>query len=142
MHAIKDRRCSKLLLAAAVIAWAAWGTGVPSAFAQAAHPPGPPASETPRANAPRPRGRPPPAQNDNSPRLPASPVPDPSLELPGPTLRFTATAGAIPLLDAESLALQAEVAYVAYTMGSPAERPVTFLFNGGPGAASAYLDIG
>ncbi len=42
-----------------------------------------------------------------------------------------------------AVALQAEVAYVAYVMGSPADnRPVTFLFNGGPGAASAYLDIG
>ena len=27
-------------------------------------------------------------------------------------------------------------------MAPSADRPVTFLFNGGPGAASAYLDIG
>jgi carboxypeptidase C (cathepsin A) len=141
MHAIKDRRCSKLLLAAAVVAWAAWGVDAPSAFAQAAHPPVSQGTETPRANAPEPGGRPR-AQNDNSPRLPADSVTEHSVELPGRTLHFTATAGTIPLLDAESLALQAEVAYVAYTMGSPAERPVTFLFNGGPGAASAYLDIG
>jgi carboxypeptidase C (cathepsin A) len=143
MHAIKDGRCSKLLLAAAVIAWAGWGAGAPSAFAQAAHPPVSQGTETPRGNAAAgEQGGRPRAQNDNSPRLPADSVTEHSVELPGRALHFTATAGTIPLLDAESLALQAEVAYVAYTMGSPAERPVTFLFNGGPGAASAYLDIG
>jgi carboxypeptidase C (cathepsin A) len=65
------------------------------------------------------------------------------VELPGRTLHFKATAGTIPLLDAESGALQAEIAYVAYVIADQASnRPVTFLFNGGPGAASAYLDIG
>src|SRR5215813_13630238 len=34
-----------------------------------------------------------------------------------------------------------EAAFVAYVLGD-ANRPVTFLFNGGPGAASAYLNIG
>ena len=68
------------------------------------------------------------------------------VEVGGRTLKFTATAGAIPLFDGEG-ALQAEVAYVAYVAplapGAKAEeRPVTFLFNGGPGAASAYLAIG
>ncbi len=33
--------------------------------------------------------------------------------------------------------------YVAYTLdGADENRPITFLFNGGPGAASAYLHIG
>jgi carboxypeptidase C (cathepsin A) len=143
MRAIRDRRCGTLLLAAVVVVWAAWGVSALPAFAQAAHPPVPQASETPRASAPsgEPGGRPR-AQNDNAPHLPADSVTEHTVELPGRTLHFTATAGTIPLLDAESLALQAEVAYVAYTMGSPGDRPVTFLFNGGPGAASAYLDIG
>jgi carboxypeptidase C (cathepsin A) len=143
MPAMRDRRCGTLLLAAAVVVWAAWGVSAPPAFAQAAHPPVPQASETPRAGAPsgEPGGRSR-AQNDNGPHLPADSVTEHTVELPGRTLHFTATAGTIPLLDAESLALQAEVAYVAYTMGAPGDRPVTFLFNGGPGAASAYLDIG
>ena len=64
----------------------------------------------------------------------ANSVTDQTVELPGRTLHFKATAGSIPLNDAESGALQAEIAYVAYVMGSPADnRPVTFLFNGGPG---------
>src|SRR3984957_3941831 len=143
MQAIRDRRCGTMLLAAAVVVWAACGVSALPAFAQAAHPPIPQASETPRGAAPagEPGGRPR-AQNDNAARLPADSVTEHTVELPGRTLHFTATAGTIPLLDAESLALQAEVAFVAYTMGSPGDRPVTFLFNGGPGAASAYLDIG
>jgi carboxypeptidase C (cathepsin A) len=100
-------------------------------------------TEGPRGNAPGEAARPRP-QNDNSAiRLPADSVTEQVVELPGRTLRFKATAGTIPLLDAESGALQAEIAYVAYVVGDQAvNRPVTFLFNGGPGAASAYLDIG
>jgi carboxypeptidase C (cathepsin A) len=77
-------------------------------------------------------------------RLPADSTTEHALDLPGRALRFKATAGSIPLNDAENGALQAEIAYVAYVLAEPASagRPVTFLFNGGPGAASAYLDIG
>jgi carboxypeptidase C (cathepsin A) len=81
------------------------------------------------------------AQNESSFRLPADSTTDHVVELPGRTLQFKATAGSIPLNDAQSGNLQAEVAFVAYVLGD-ANRPVTFLFNGGPGAASAYLNIG
>jgi carboxypeptidase C (cathepsin A) len=80
-------------------------------------------------------------QNENSLRLPADSTTEHVVELPGRTLHFKATAGSIPLNDAESGNLQAEVAFVSYVVGD-ANRPLTFLFNGGPGAASAYLDIG
>src|ERR1700719_1847780 len=80
-------------------------------------------------------------QNENALRLPADSTTEHAVELPGRTLHFKATAGSIPLNDAENGNLQAEVAFVAYALGD-ANRPVTFLFNGGPGAASAYLDIG
>ena len=77
-------------------------------------------------------------------RLPPDSITKHSLTLSnGKTLDFTATAGSLPLVD-EAGKLQAEIAYVAYTMapetGRP--RPVTFAVNGGPGAASAYLNIG
>jgi hypothetical protein len=37
----------------------------------------------------------------------------------------------------------AKIFYTAYVMKDrPADRPVTFAFNGGPGAASAYLHLG
>ncbi|MFZ1895650.1 MAG: hypothetical protein WAU59_16490, partial [Rhodoplanes sp.] len=76
-------------------------------------------------------------------KLPADAITDHTLALPGRTLRFKATAGSIPLFDGDGGKLQAEIAYVAFVSGDPAAgRPVTFVFNGGPGAASAYLNIG
>jgi carboxypeptidase C (cathepsin A) len=99
----------------------------------------------PQQNAEPPRneagGRPARAANENAPRLPADSTTQHTIELPGRTLAFKATAGALPLNDAESGSVQAEIAFVAYVTGD-ANRPVTFLFNGGPGAASAYLNIG
>lgn len=66
-----------------------------------------------------------------------------ALELPGRTLQFTAMAGAIPLSD-EKGAQQAEVAFIAYLLdgADPLTRPVTFVFNGGPGMASGWLQVG
>ena len=75
--------------------------------------------------------------------LPADVTTDQTVELPGRTLRFKATAGSIPINDGEGT-LQAEIAYVAYLIDDPTtvSRPVTFVFNGGPGAASGYLQLG
>jgi carboxypeptidase C (cathepsin A) len=155
MHESINRRRGSRLLAAGVLAWAVaiGGIALPSAFAQSPHPgpqdSRPQAGEGTHPNGPaaepggRPRAQNDRGQNDNAARLPADSMTDQAIELPGRSLHFKATAGSIPLNDAESGALQAEVAYVSYVMGSPADnRPVTFLFNGGPGAASAYLDIG
>ena len=56
---------------------------------------------------------------------------------------YTATAGLLPV-GPDPDAPTAEMFYVAYTRDGtdPAVRPVTFLFNGGPGAASVYLHLG
>jgi carboxypeptidase C (cathepsin A) len=75
-------------------------------------------------------------------QLPADSTTDQTVELAGRTLRFKATAGSIPLNNGEDGTLLAEIAYVAYVMPGDAHRPVTFVFNGGPGAASAYLNVG
>ena len=75
-------------------------------------------------------------------QLPADSTTDQTVEFAGRTLRFKATAGSIPLNKADDGSLLAEVAYVAFVMPGDARRPVTFVFNGGPGAASAYLNIG
>jgi carboxypeptidase C (cathepsin A) len=76
-------------------------------------------------------------------RLPADVTTDQTVELPGGTLRFKATAGSIPINNGEGK-LQAEIAYVAYLRPDmePASRPLTFVFNGGPGASSAYMQLG
>lgn len=66
------------------------------------------------------------------------------IDLPGRGLAFTATAGAIRLSDAEKGTPQADVAYVAFVLkgSETARRPVTFAINGGPGASSAWLNLG
>ncbi|HET7448684.1 MAG TPA: peptidase S10 [Methyloceanibacter sp.] len=64
------------------------------------------------------------------------------ITLAGTTFFYSATAGTIALHNPEGKTL-ANVFYVAYTREpEDAKRPVTFVFNGGPGAASAYLHLG
>ena len=94
-----------------------------------------------------------------------------SITLNGRELRYTATAGTMAQKD-ESGATKADMFFIAYTMDddrddvhsaaplaeraaappspstrgpddvSPTTRPVTFVFNGGPGAASVWLHLG
>lgn len=76
-------------------------------------------------------------------RLPPDSTTQQTLSLPGRTLAFRATAGSIRLFD-EKGEPQADIAYTAYQLDGAEQRtrPVTFFFNGGPGAASAYLQLG
>jgi carboxypeptidase C (cathepsin A) len=76
-------------------------------------------------------------------RLPPDSRTKQTLTLPGRTLDFTATAGSIHLFNDRGEP-QADIAYTAYQLdgADTRSRPVTFLFNGGPGAASAYLQFG
>ncbi|HEX2942390.1 MAG TPA: hypothetical protein VHO91_15170 [Rhodopila sp.] len=75
--------------------------------------------------------------------LPADVTSHQTLDLPGRVLRFTATAGSVHLTGAHDAPLT-DVAFVAYQAegGDAATRPVTFVFNGGPGMASAWLQMG
>ncbi len=75
--------------------------------------------------------------------LPADAVTEHSIDTPSGKLAYTATAGTFPLFD-RSGDRTAAVYYTAYVAKSdnPAGRPVTFVFNGGPGAASAFLHLG
>ncbi|MGA7244225.1 MAG: peptidase S10, partial [Terracidiphilus sp.] len=59
-----------------------------------------------------------------------------TIELEGKTLHYTVTVGALPVRDNDGK-VAGEVVVTAYTMEG-ANRPVTFAFNGGPGAASVY----
>ncbi|MBO0740631.1 MAG: peptidase S10 [Hyphomicrobiaceae bacterium] len=57
-------------------------------------------------------------------------------------LAYTATAGTLPLLSPKG-EISARIFFVAYTSDEKAaDRPITFAFNGGPGASSAYLHLG
>jgi carboxypeptidase C (cathepsin A) len=61
----------------------------------------------------------------------------------GKTLNYTATVGSLPVRDEKGKKV-AEVVFTAYVLDGPKDpkRPVTFAFNGGPGAASVYLNLG
>jgi carboxypeptidase C (cathepsin A) len=57
-------------------------------------------------------------------------------------LPYVARAGSLPLLGPKG-EVSARIFSVAYTLNEQAaDRPVTFVFNGGPGAASAFLHLG
>ncbi len=76
-------------------------------------------------------------------RLPSDSTTTHTLALSGRTLSFTAVAGSIRLFDDKGEP-QADVAYTSYQLDGAERgtRPVTFLFNGGPGASSAWLQLG
>ena len=67
-----------------------------------------------------------------------------TIEVGGKRLAYTATAGTLPLRT-EAGDTEAEMFYIAYTLDGdhkPGTRPLTFAFNGGPGAASVWLHLG
>ncbi len=67
-----------------------------------------------------------------------------SLSLDGRSYPYTATAGTL-LLKEDDGTVKASIFYVAYILDGvkdPATRPVTFSFNGGPGAASLWVHMG
>ena len=74
--------------------------------------------------------------------LPADSVTEHSVDTPSGKLAYTATAGTFALFD-QSGERAAAVFYTAF-VAKPFDpkRPVTFVFNGGPGAASAFLNLG
>ena len=67
------------------------------------------------------------------------------LTVRGRPLKYKATAGTIRMMD-EAGKHKADVFFVAYEKQPPAEnpaaRPITYVFNGGPGAAAVWLHIG
>jgi len=75
--------------------------------------------------------------------LPGDSVTEHSIDLPSGKLAYTATAGTFALFD-QSGERAAQIFYTAFVAKTPntAARPVTFVFNGGPGAASAFLNLG
>jgi carboxypeptidase C (cathepsin A) len=67
-----------------------------------------------------------------------------SLLVNGTKLEFRATAGTLPLRGDDGK-VTAHVFFVSYTrLGgeAAARRPITFVFNGGPGASSVWLHLG
>jgi carboxypeptidase C (cathepsin A) len=65
------------------------------------------------------------------------------ISMNGRVLRYTATAGRLPI-KREDGKIEAEMFFVAYTLDGQGagRRPLTFAFNGGPGSASVWLHMG
>jgi carboxypeptidase C (cathepsin A) len=75
--------------------------------------------------------------------LPADSVTQHVVAARGQNLAYTAKAGTLALFD-QNGERSAAIFYTAYTLNdrAPETRPITFVFNGGPGAASTYLHLG
>lgn len=73
------------------------------------------------------------------PPLPADAHIEQSIALNGKTLPYTVTVGKIPVRNSDGK-VTGEVVYTSYVVKGN-DRPVTFAFNGGPGASSAFLNF-
>jgi carboxypeptidase C (cathepsin A) len=65
------------------------------------------------------------------------------ITLAGKTLKYTATAGNLIIRDEEDKPY-GNMFYVAYSLDGvePGTRPISFLYNGGPGSATLWLHMG
>lgn len=67
-----------------------------------------------------------------------------SIVIGGKPVNYVATAGTLVIRDTGDTPV-ASIGYVAYTkpdVKDPAQRPITFAYNGGPGSASMWLHMG
>ncbi len=105
-------------------------------------PQAPPPSASPKAAASSSRSSATAAPGETR-RLPEDSTTKHSITVNGRALAFTATAGSLRLFNQKGEP-QADIVYTAYQLdgADPRSRPVTFFFNGGPGASSAYLQLG
>ena len=134
------RRCWRILVALFVLAAAAGANAQDSAGPkpdQPAHGAKAPSGQKGGA------GQTVPSAAEQQHRLPPDSTTRHTLALPDRALSFTAVAGSIRLFDDKGEP-QADIAYTSYQLDGADRggRPVTFLFNGGPGASSAWLQLG
>lgn len=91
------------------------------------------------AETPRPSPSPSPQQVPDEPPV----VKRQSVRINGRQLNYTTTTGFMPIKNATTGETEARIFYMAYTLdNAPADRPLMFSFNGGPGSASVWLHLG
>ncbi len=82
---------------------------------------------------------------DATPEPPAEPVVrQHSIKVKGKTLDYTTTTGLMPIKDDEGN-IKANLFYAAYTkngVDDTTKRPLTFVYNGGPGSSTVWLHMG
>jgi len=76
----------------------------------------------------------------NLPAFPADKTVHQAISLAGHELKYDVTVGSLPVLDEKGKTI-ASVMFTAYIVPG-VNRPVTFALNGGPGAASVFLNLG
>jgi len=99
-----------------------------------------PAGDTPSKEAKEEAAKPNPDQVKASVEEDAQPVKR-SISVRGHGLSYTATPGHLTIRNDKGEPT-ASMFYVAYTVPSRTPRPVTFLFNGGPGSSTMWLHMG
>jgi carboxypeptidase C (cathepsin A) len=89
-----------------------------------------------------------PAARASAPRAAATPtelaVTHHTITVRGKQLRYTARAGVLPIVNNDAGEVHGLEFFVSYTLDRPAgspPRPVTFLWNGGPGANSVFVHL-
>ncbi|HXY58797.1 MAG TPA: peptidase S10 [Methylocystis sp.] len=107
---------------------------------EAASPPRASATPPAPASAPSPASAPAPLEAR---KLPADKVTTHTLALHDRKLAFKANVSTIHITDVKG-GPEADIVTTAYTLDGAdlSKRPITFAFNGGPGAASAFLQLG
>jgi carboxypeptidase C (cathepsin A) len=127
-------RCAKLLFLVSI----AFAYQV-SAQEPEQEPQRPPAEAAPTAAAQKPA-----AKEEKPKELPEEKpvVTHHEIRVQGKSLKYTATAGMLPIKNAEG-ETEANIFFMAYTLDSPPpRRPLMFSFNGGPGSSSVWLHLG
>jgi carboxypeptidase C (cathepsin A) len=92
----------------------------------------------------KPADKPPAAKADEKPDPSAKFVKSHKIRIGNEDLAYTSTAEDVVLKDAEgkSTATFFTISYTRDGVANPEARPITFVFNGGPGSASVFLHFG
>ena len=102
----------------------------------------PVAAEAPQPPAAQPAQKDSAKESSLSAALPADGVTHHVAVIASERVSYTATAGSLPIYGGKG-ETAAKIFYVSYVRDAPAgTRPLTFVFNGGPGAAAAFLQLG
>lgn len=67
-----------------------------------------------------------------------------SISVRGQNIAYTSHAGMLPIKNGETGAIEGGMFHIGYLRdgANPATRPITFVFNGGPGSSSVWLHLG
>jgi carboxypeptidase C (cathepsin A) len=84
------------------------------------------------------------ADTTRAPGEAAAPVTRHRITVNGEAIAYTAKTGMMPIRNAQSGNVEGNIFYVYYKRdgGNAATRPISFIFNGGPGSSTVWLHMG